>query len=102
MKFNSAILYLVLAAVIWGATVPIMKITLREIPLFSLIVLRMTVASCLIFPFAYKHLKAVKKEDLKLLFLAAFFGTNLNLAFFFYGLEFSKAINGSVILATTP
>ena len=102
MKINKSLIYLIIAAVIWGATVPIMKITLREIPIFSLIVLRMTVASILLLPFAYKHLMQVKKEDFSLLFLAAFFGTNLNLALFFYGLEHSQAINGSVILATTP
>lgn len=101
-KINPSLLYLVLAAIIWGATVPIMKITLREVPLFTLIVLRMTVASTLLLPFVYKHLKDVKKADFKLLLLAALFGTNLNLAFFFYGLEYSQAINGSVILATTP
>lgn len=101
MKVNPAVFYLVAAAIIWGATVPIMKITLQEIPLFSLIVLRMTTASLFLFPFVIRHLK-IKKEDFKLLFLAAFFGTNLNLAFFFYGLQYSQAINGSVILATTP
>lgn len=131
-KINPAVFYLALAAVIWGATVPIMKITLQEIPIFSLIVLRMTTASIFLFPFVASKLKIdshglkaavlpsslkirftsvlkdgvfssrIKKEDFKLLFLAAFFGTNLNLAFFFYGLRYSQAINASVIVATTP
>lgn len=101
MKFNKALLYLVIAAIIWGATVPIMKITLLEVPLFSLIVIRMTIAGVFLYPFVKKHLK-VDSQDFKTIFLAAFFGTNLNLAFFFYGLEHTKAINGSVILATTP
>lgn len=100
-KINPALIYLTIAAVIWGATVPIMKITLVEIPIFSLIVLRMTVASLCLFPFIVKHLK-IQKKDFKLLLLAALFGTNLNLAFFFLGLEYSQAINGSVILSTTP
>lgn len=101
MKLNKSLIYLITAAVIWGATVPIMKFTLKEVPLFSLIVIRMTIASICLYPFARKHLK-VNRQDFKTIFLAAFFGTNLNLAFFFYGLEYSKAINGSVILATTP
>ncbi len=101
-KINPALLYLIIAAVIWGATVPIMKFTLTEIPLFTLIVIRMAAASTLLIPFAYKHIKKVERADFKLLFLSALFGTNLNLAFFFFGLEYSQAINGSVILATTP
>lgn len=100
-KPSPALLYLILAAIIWGATVPIMKITLREVPIFSLIVVRMTIAGILLLPFAYKKLH-VEKGDFRNIFLAAVFGTNLNLAFFFYGLEFSQAINGSIILATTP
>lgn len=98
---SPALLYLILAAIIWGATVPIMKITLREVPIFSLIVIRMSIAGILLLPFAYKKLH-VEKGDFRNIFLAAIFGTNLNLAFFFYGLEYSQAINGSIILATTP
>lgn len=101
MRINTAILSLVVAAVIWGATVPIMKLTLEEIPIFSLIVIRMIVASLMLLPFVISKLK-IEKADFRTVFLAAIFGTNLNLAFFFFGLEHSQAINGSVILATTP
>ena len=100
-KINPAFFYLVTAAILWGAVVPIMKITLREIPIFSLIFLRMGFASILLLPFVYKKLK-VEKSDWKNVFLAAFLGTNLNLAFFFFGLEHTQAINASVILATAP
>ncbi len=58
-------------------------------------------ASLLLLPFVYKQLK-VKKEDWGNVFLAAFFGTNLNLAFFFFGLKHTQAINASVLLATAP
>lgn len=78
-----------------------MKFTLTQIPLFSLITIRMTFASIILFPFVIKHIK-VAKADIKTLILAAVFGTNLNLAFFFLGLKYSLAINASVILATTP
>lgn len=101
MKFKGAFLYLIIAAVIWGATVPIMKITLREVPVFSLIFLRMSLTSLILLAFIYKRLK-VEKTDYKNLFWSAVFGTNLNLAFFFFGLKYSLAVNGSVLLATTP
>ncbi len=96
-----AFIYLITAAILWGAVVPIMKITLREIPIFSLIFLRMSFASILLLPFVYKKLK-IEKSDWRNIFLAAFLGTNLNLAFFFFGLEHTQAINASVILATAP
>mgnify|MGYP001607692362 CR=1 FL=1 len=101
MKINKAFIYLITAAIIWGATVPIMKITLREIPIASLVFIRMTVASIVLLPFVYKNLK-VKKEDAKIFVLSALFGTNLNLAFLFIGLKYSYAINASVIVSITP
>lgn len=101
IKPKPAFIYLVTAAILWGAVVPIMKITLEEIPIFSLIFLRMGFASILLLPFVYKKLK-IEKVDWKDVFLASFFGTNLNLAFFFFGLEHTQAINASVILATSP
>lgn len=100
-RINPAFLYLIIAAILWGAVVPIMKITLKEIPIFSLIFLRMGFASILLFPLVYKKLR-IEKVDWKNTFLAAFLGTNLNLAFFFFGLEHTQAINASVMLATAP
>jgi len=58
-------------------------------------------ASLLLLPFVYKKFK-VERVDWKNIFLAAFFGTNLNLAFFFFGLEHSQAINASVLVSTAP
>lgn len=101
MKLSKALIYLVVAAVIWGATVPIMKITLREIPIFSLVFIRMATASLILLPFVYKRLK-INRADMKTFILAAVFGTNLNLAFLFFGLRYSLAINASVIIAITP
>ena len=101
MKFNPALLYLIIAATIWGATVPIMKITLREIPLFSLATIRMGLSSILLLPFVYKNLK-IDRDDIPQMILLALLGTNLNLGFFFYGVEHSPAINSSVITATSP
>lgn len=101
MKFPKAFVYLLPASLIWGATVPIMKYTLQEVPLFSLIFLRMFFASMLILPFVLKKLH-IQKEDLKNIFLSAFFGTNLNLLLFFFGLKNTHAINASVLISTTP
>lgn len=100
-KINPAFFYLIAAAIIWGATVPIMKITLREIPIFSLATLRMGIASILLLPLVYKDIK-INREDIPLMILIAILGTNLNLGFFFFGVKYSPAINSSVITATSP
>ncbi len=101
MKFSPAFFYLVIAAIIWGATVPIMKITLREIPLFSLATIRMGFASILLLPFVYKDIN-IDRDDIPLMVLIAILGTNLNLGLFFFGVKNSPAINSSVITSTTP
>ncbi len=100
-KLNPALLYLIIAAIIWGATVPIMKIALREIPIFSLAILRMGIASILLLPFVYKDVK-IQRADIPLMLLVAFLGTNLNLTFFFFGVEHSPGINASAMTAILP
>lgn len=98
---KSPYFYLLIASILWGATVPIMKLTLTQFPLFSLAFIRMFVASLILFPFIYKRLK-IEKTDYKLFLKAAFFGTNLNLTLFFLGLNYSNAINSAVISSAIP
>src|SRR3989344_1841224 len=101
MNLKSPFFYLILSSLIWGATAPIMKLTLVQIPIFSLIFLRMGIASILLLPFVYKNLK-IEKTDFKLLFAAAFSGVSLNLVFFFLGLKLTQAINAAVLVAAAP
>lgn len=100
-KLNPAFLYLTCAALIWGATIPIMKLTLTQVPLFSLSFIRMGVASILFLPFVIKELK-IERVDFKKFFLLAFLGTNLNLGLFFFGLKLTQAINASILVASVP
>lgn len=101
MKLNSAAFYLVTSAIIWGATAPIMKLTLVQIPIFSLAFLRMFFASAILFFFVFRKLN-IQKEDYKDLFLTAFFAVTLNLGFFFAGLKLSEAILASFLTASIP
>lgn len=78
-----------------------MKLTLREVPVYSLVTIRMLIASVLILPFVVKNLK-VRKSDIKLLILAALLGTNIHLALFFIGLKLTAAISASILVATVP
>lgn len=101
MKLNSAILYTSTAAVIWGATAPIMKLTLEEIPVFSLAFLRMTAASIILGAFIFKSLR-IKKQDFWNFFWAAITGVTLNLTLFFIGLKLTQAILAAFLIAAVP
>lgn len=101
MKLNSAFLYTASAALIWGATAPIMKLTLEEIPVFSLAFLRMTFASIILGALIFKNLK-IKKEHYWNFFWAAISGVTLNLTFFFIGLKLTEAILAAFLIAAVP
>lgn len=98
---NSAFLYSATAAVIWGATAPIMKLTLQEIPVFSLAFLRMTFASLILGALIFKTLK-IRREHYASFFWAAITGVTLNLSFFFIGLKLTEAILAAFLIASVP
>ena len=112
LKFNSAFLYTSTAAIIWGATAPIMKLTLEEIPVFSLAFLRMAFASLILGLFIlersdnissliFKNLK-IAKVDFSRFFWAAITGVTLNLTLFFIGLKLTQAILAAFLVASVP
>lgn len=78
-----------------------MKLTLTEVPIFSLGFIRQFVAAIIFFPFAAKDLK-IEKQDIKPLVIATLLGTNINLVLFFGGLKLTQAINASILVAAVP
>ena len=101
MKLNPVFFYTATAAVIWGATAPIMKLTLTQIPVFSLAFIRMAVASLILGILIAKKLK-IEKADYVTFFWAAITGVTLNLAFFFLGLKLTQAILAAFLVASVP
>ena len=101
MRLNPAFIYTASAAIIWGATAPIMKLTLAQIPLFSLAFIRMIVASSILVILIRKNLK-VDKRDWPKFFACAIFGVTINLSLFFFGLKLTQAINASFLVAAVP
>lgn len=101
MKIKSAYIYLLIATLIWGATAPIMKITLKEVPVFSLAFIRMAAAAIILFTAVYPKLN-IKRGDLPTFIYASFAGVTLNLSLFFFGLKLSSAINASLLIASIP
>ena len=101
LKINKSILLVILAATLWGGTPPIMKLTLTQIPVFSLAFIRMSTASIILGFLIYKNLK-IKRADWLTFFWAAVTGVTLNLTFFFIGLKFTQAILASFLVAAVP
>lgn len=101
LKVSPAFFYTATAAIIWGATAPIMKLTLTEIPVFSLAFIRMTVASIILGAIIFKNLK-IKKSDYLTFFWAAITGVTLNLSFYFIGLKLTEAILAAFLIAAVP
>lgn len=100
-KPSPAFILLITATIIWGATAPIMKLTLTEVPIFSLGFIRQFVAAIIFFPFVAKDLK-IEKADIKPLVIATLLGTNINLFLFFNGLKLTHAINASILVSAVP
>lgn len=96
-----AVLALVVANIIWGASPPIFKWALQDIGPFTLAFLRFALASLIILPFAYKKLR-VKKGDIAEIFLLGFLGITINISFFFLGLKYAPSINASIIGSAGP
>lgn len=96
-----AIFSLITASIIWGATGPIMKLTLKEVPLFSLAFIRFFTATLILLPFIYKKI-SVDKKDFFILIISAILGITLNISFFFLGLTLTTALNTGIIVASGP
>jgi len=98
---GKAFVFLTLSSIFWGATAPIMKLTLGQVPLFSLAFIRMAAASIILF-FALRKNLSIKREDFLMFVCAALFGVTLNIALFFKGLQLTDAINASFLVASVP
>lgn len=98
-------LALLFAHLIWGANFVVAKITLEEIPVFSLSFLRFALAALLILPFILviksEH-KAIKVEHLPKLIGIGVLMVAFSILLFFEGLKRTTAINASVLMMVVP
>lgn len=100
-KVKLAIIFLILANIIWGAAFPIYKLTLEVIPPFTFVFLRFFLGALILFPFVYKNLK-IKLKDSITLILLSFLGITLTISFLNFGLKLSSSINAPIILSASP
>ncbi len=98
---NQAILSLMGANIIWGAASPIFKLTLQDLPPFTLAFVRFFGAMLIMLPFAADKLWIDKKDWLKIIFLSLS-GVTVNISFFFLGLQLAPAINAPIIASSGP
>src|SRR3989337_1766625 len=89
---QKAILALILANIIWGATPPIFKWSLTNIEPFTLAFLRFFIGALILFPLISGSLE-IKRRDWGKLLLLSLFGITINISFFFLGLERAPSIN---------
>lgn len=99
-----AFLALIIANIIWGAAAAIFKLSLENIPPFTLAFWRFFLGAGIILLIMGKKvsLPLTSRRDGVLLFLYGFLGITLNIIFFFWGLKLTYSINSPVIASAQP
>lgn len=97
---NLPILALIVASLIWGAAAPIFKWSITNIPIFPLVFIRFFVASVFLIPFLKKT--RIERRDLPTIVLLTLFAITFNVAFFFWGISLTSAINAGLMATTAP
>lgn len=100
-KTQLAILCLIGANIIWGASAPIFKWALEDVQPFTLAFFRFFLSALVLLPFAMHNLK-IKREDLYILLFLGVIGVAFRIAYFFYGLKLSSSINAPIIGSAAP
>lgn len=102
-KKRLGILLLLASVLLWGPAPVITKLTLLEIPKFSLAFLRALISTAIVFALFYKKgYFRIEKKD-RLMFVAAgLLGSVFNLMFFFFGVALTPAINVQTIFTVNP
>jgi drug/metabolite transporter (DMT)-like permease len=98
---QKSVLYLILANIIWGASFPIYKWSLEEVPPFTFVFIRFFVAALIILPFIIKRLK-ILRQDYKNLILVSIIAITIQIPLLFFGLKLTPSINAPIIIAFGP
>lgn len=93
---------LVIANIIWGAASPVFKLSLENIPPFTLAFIRFFFAGTLYIVLVVKQWKPLTWRQLYDICLGGFFGITINITFFFLGLPKTESINAPVIASMSP
>lgn len=110
MKFDNrarAIAATILAQIIWGVAGPLVKITLDNVPPFTLMFFRFLLVSLILFPVYEFKLQPLAKlktaKDKRDIILVGLFAVFLNITLYFVGQKLTTVIDAWVITSTaTP
>lgn len=100
-KLHLAVLAIIITNIIWGASSPIFKWALQDIPPFSFAFLRFLLAALLLLPFTI-HTLHIKRSDITKLMLLSFFGFFIHISLLLFGLTISNSINAPIIASSAP
>lgn len=98
---REALLAITLAAVIWGANVPISKWTLQFVSVETLAFLRFYFAFMMFYAI-FRPKMGVIRKDFLLMFFCGFIGITLHIALLYFGLTLTGAINAAIIASSIP
>ncbi len=102
---RKAVLALIIANMIWGAAAPIFKLSLTNIPPFTLAFWRFFLGALILLTVFGPHVAKpgeLLKKDGKSLLLYALSGITVNIIFFFEGLKHTLSINAPIIASGAP
>lgn len=103
--FGNAYLLLILTMLFWAGNSVVARGVHEMVPPLALAWLRWTLATLLILPFAWPHLKrdrAVIAANWPILLLLGSLGTGLFIALYYYGISKTSAINALIINSAVP
>lgn len=93
---------LVIAFILWGVNVPIIKLGLQSIPVYTLLAVKMIVSALILLPFALKTWKRVAFRDLGLLIIGSIIWVCVGNIALYTGLKLAPSINAGVITLLSP
>ncbi len=101
---QKAVIAIVIANIIWGAAPAIFKVSLTNVPTFTLAFWRFFLGALILLAFLRKKtvLPTMSQKDLLLLLGYSLSGITVNIIFFFWGLLLTYSINAPVIASAAP
>lgn len=103
-RFGPGLLYASVPVLSWGLSFVVIKTTMHEIPPLTLAFLRFFFASLIVWPLLaqQKGWTTIARADRLPFFLLGFFGVTTYFAFENFGLKYTSASHGALIIATIP
>ena len=96
------ILALILANILYGINIPMIKLGLETIPVTIFMSVKFLTASLILLPFALKTWKPLKRRELMLMILSSLFFITFTALAINIGLQYAPSINWGVISILSP